>query len=61
MKKIIIPILAMTMNIAQAQVSEKSYAKFDFVPGDKVLFEDNFLSEKTDEIPSYWLVNSGMV
>lgn len=61
MKKISIPILAMIMNIATAQVSEKSYAKFDFVPGDKVLFEDNFLSEKTDEIPSYWLVNSGMV
>ena len=46
MKKIIIPILAMTMNIALAQVGEKSYAKFDFVPGDKILFEDNFLSEK---------------
>jgi outer membrane protein OmpA-like peptidoglycan-associated protein len=61
MKKTILPILAMTMNIAIAQVNEKSYAKFDFVPGDKVLFEDNFLSEKTDEIPSYWLVNAGMV
>ncbi|MER0441489.1 OmpA family protein [Emticicia sp. W12TSBA100-4] len=40
-----------------AQIPEKSYAKFDFVPGDKVLFEDNFLDESADEIPSHWIVS----
>lgn len=44
-----------------AQVPEKSYAKFDFVPGDTVLFEDNFTDESTDEIPSYWVVAKGRV
>ena len=61
MKKIILPILAMTINIATAQVNEKAYAKFDFVPGDKVMFDDNFQNEKSDEIPSHWLVNTGLV
>lgn len=61
MKKILLPILAMTMNIATAQVNEKAYAKFDFVPGDKVLFDDNFQNESTDEIPSHWVVSRGKI
>lgn len=44
-----------------AQLLEKSYAKFDFIPGDKVLFEDNLANEKTDEIPSQWVVAKGKV
>lgn len=44
-----------------AQVPEKSYAKFDFIPGEKVLFEDNFQNENPDEIPSYWEVTGGRV
>lgn len=44
-----------------AQVPEKAYAKFDFVPGDKIIFEDNFAEESTDEIPSHWVVSSGRV
>ncbi|MEY3369092.1 MAG: hypothetical protein RI973_2247 [Bacteroidota bacterium] len=47
--------------IGIAQVPEKAYAKFDFIPGENVLFEDNFLDESPDEIPSYWIVNSGRV
>lgn len=43
--------------IANAQVPEKSYARFDFLPGDKVLFEDDFLDESVDEIPSHWVVS----
>ena len=46
---------------SSAQKLDKSYAKFDFIPGDQVLFEDNFSNESTDEIPSYWVVNSGKV
>jgi outer membrane protein OmpA-like peptidoglycan-associated protein len=44
-----------------AQIPEKAYAKFDFIPGEKVLFEDNFLNEIPDEIPSYWEVSGGRV
>jgi outer membrane protein OmpA-like peptidoglycan-associated protein len=43
------------------QVSEKAYARFDFIPGEKVLFEDNLLNETPDEIPSYWEVTGGRV
>jgi outer membrane protein OmpA-like peptidoglycan-associated protein len=37
------------------------YGKFDFVPGDTVLFEDNIQDEQTDEIPSKWLVLEGQI
>jgi flagellar motor protein MotB len=40
---------------------EKSYARFDFVPGDKVILEDNFIGETPDEIPSLWVPTSGQV
>jgi OOP family OmpA-OmpF porin len=40
---------------------EKSYAKFDFIPGEKVMFEDNFISETPDEVPSFWIPTSGQV
>ena len=40
---------------------EKSYSRFDFVPGDKVILEDNFVGETPDEIPSLWVPTSGQV
>lgn len=40
---------------------EKSYARFDFVPGDKVILEDNFINETQDEIPSFWIPTAGQV
>lgn len=47
--------------ISNAQVPEKTYEKFDFVPGNKILFEDNFINESVNEIPSYWEISSGKV
>ncbi len=47
--------------LTNAQVSEKTYAKFDFIPGEQVLFEDNFLGESADEIPSHWVLAKGKV
>ena len=40
---------------------EKAYAKFDFIPGEQVLFEDDFRNESADEIPSFWVVSEGKV
>ena len=51
-----------TSNTAAASGSSQNftaYAKFDFVPGDSVVFEDNIQEEDTDEIPSKWLVENG--
>ena len=47
--------------ISNAQVPAKTYEKFDFVPGNKILFEDNFINESVNEIPSYWEISSGKV
>lgn len=39
----------------------KAYLNFDFVPGDSVIFEDNFVGETTEEIPSLWVPTGGVV
>lgn len=38
-----------------------NWAKYDFVPGDKVIFEDNLLSEENGEFPSRWDLLRGNV
>lgn len=34
--------------------SFKTYANYDFVPGDKIIFEDNFSEDQDGEFPSHW-------
>ena len=36
-----------------------SWSKYDFVPGDQVIFEDNLQKEDNGEFPSRWDLNSG--
>ena len=36
-----------------------NWAKYDFVPGDKVIFEDNQLGEENGEFPSRWDLGNG--
>ena len=38
-----------------------NWAKYDFVPGDKVIFEDNLLGEENGEFPSRWDLVRGNV
>jgi outer membrane protein OmpA-like peptidoglycan-associated protein len=38
-----------------------SWAKFDFLPGDQVIFEDNLLNEQNGEFPSRWDLDRGNV
>jgi OmpA-OmpF porin, OOP family len=46
---------AASSKTAAAPAAEmKLYSKYDFVPGDKVLFTDNQVSEETGEFPSRW-------
>jgi OOP family OmpA-OmpF porin len=35
------------------------YQNYDFVPGDKILFEDNFIGEQDAEFPSHWELVAG--
>ncbi|MDP4262173.1 MAG: OmpA family protein [Bacteroidota bacterium] len=37
----------------------KVYANYDFVPGDTVLFEDNFMDDQDGEFPSHWGLEAG--
>lgn len=37
-----------------------SWAKYDFVPGDKVIFEDNLEGEENGEFPSRWISTTGV-
>src|SRR6185436_9095863 len=39
--------------------SLRSYQNYDFVPGDKVLFEDHFENDQDGEFPSHWQLKSG--
>ena len=38
-----------------------NWAKYDFVPGDKVIFEDDLLDEENGEFPSRWDLAKGNV
>ncbi len=40
-------------------VSLKTYQNYDFVPGDKVLFEDGFLDDQDGEFPAHWKLQKG--
>ncbi len=37
-----------------------SWAKYDFVPGDKVIFEDDLMGEENGEFPSRWDLHKGV-
>ena len=39
--------------------SLRVYQNYDFVPGDKILFEDNFLDDQDGEFPAHWELKGG--
>ena len=46
---------------AEKKQTATNYAKSDFVPGDEIIFEDNFENEKLGEFPSQWDLMDGYV
>ncbi|MEO7210750.1 MAG: OmpA family protein [Chitinophagaceae bacterium] len=40
-------------------VSFKTYQNYDFVPGDTILFADDFTSDMDGEFPSHWNLDNG--
>lgn len=42
-----------------SQPSLKVYQNYDFIPGDKILFEDNFLDDQDGEFPAHWELKAG--
>ncbi|NQT78161.1 MAG: OmpA family protein [Bacteroidetes bacterium] len=45
----------------ESKKPELSWAKYDFVPGEEVFFEDNLEGEENGEFPSRWDIYSGNV
>jgi len=39
--------------------SIKAYQNYDFVPGDKVVFEDHFTDDRDGEFPTHWELKKG--
>lgn len=37
----------------------KAYSNYDFVPGDKIVFEDNFVDDQDGEFPAHWNLGRG--
>ncbi len=60
MKKILLGlsccIFSMTV-IAQNDADFKTYSKFDFVPGEKLMFFDDFTQDNAGDFPARWNTN----
>src|SRR5215475_11503020 len=37
----------------------KAYQNYDFVPGDKIVFEDDFRADTDGEFPAHWKLDKG--
>lgn len=46
-------------SVPSASQDFKSYQNYDFVPGDKVLFEDDWREDETGEFPAHWKLTNG--
>lgn len=69
MKKLLLLLVFFTYFISKSQTSTetppstqaslKSYQNYDFVPGDKIIFEDDFRGDADGEFPTHWKLISG--
>ena len=46
-------------NASLGDGSLKTYSNYDFVPGEKILFEDHFTDDQDGEFPAHWRLTSG--
>ena len=37
----------------------KTYQNYDFIPGDRIVFEDDFASDRDGEFPAHWKLEKG--
>ena len=54
MKRVLVTIAMLLIIALNANAQETNYAKSDFVPGDEIIFDDNFEMEKLGEFPLRW-------
>jgi OOP family OmpA-OmpF porin len=54
------PMAGTTTGATPASASEfKTYQNYDFVPGDKIVFEDDFATDNDGEFPAHWKLIKG--
>ncbi|MDR1813925.1 MAG: hypothetical protein LBR18_03645, partial [Tannerella sp.] len=46
---------------ATPKAAEMAYAKSDFVPGDEIIFSDDFANEQMGEFPTQWDAGNGSI
>ena len=54
MKSLFTTMAILLFAVSSIYAQESVYAKCDFVPGDEIIFEDNFDMEKLGEFPLRW-------
>lgn len=54
MKRVLVTIAMLLLIALNANAQETNYAKSDFIPGDEIIFDDNFEMEKLGEFPLRW-------
>jgi len=52
---------AKEVSAAVSEAPKLVWAKYDFVPGNKIIFEDNLVGEENGEFPSRWDLHAGTV
>jgi outer membrane protein OmpA-like peptidoglycan-associated protein len=61
MKRLTLAVLSLaaaSLVVLRAQ-DFKAYQNYDFVPGDKILFDDDFKSDQDGEFPAHWKLLAG--
>lgn len=60
MKNLLLLLLfAACYSISQSQTNTKTYQNYDFVPGNKIIFADDFRSDADGEFPAHWKLVQG--
>ena len=59
MRRLVLYALALGLPAALRAQDFKAYQNYDFVPGDKILFEDDFRSDQDGEFPAHWKLLAG--
>ncbi|MEO8146301.1 MAG: OmpA family protein [Bacteroidia bacterium] len=59
MKKLLLVVITIAIHTCLQGQDIKTYSNYDFVPGENILFEDNFLSDQDGEFASHWNLKSG--
>lgn len=60
MRKLPLVLLAAALPVLHAAAQDlKAYQNYDFVPGDTIVFEDDFKTDQDGEFPAHWKLESG--